>query len=263
MRKATDDLSLGLACQTPLPRSTGTVEAPTTRPYTRSQAKAEQQNRDCHSPLLEALISSRKRARKSKVDVFVDTNVLKTAGAPTPKKLKPNERIALRIKTDFINTTPVPSPRYPDTPFPFSPSDPLWEDIENYDSQSLFLTPPPTPDHATPTSPSSPFASTNSSTRVASRHHVLVTSALPPPKDKSLYDTLKLDDWRATREEIIAAYRKIAVSHHPDKVAEEGREHATRTMQAVNAAKEILLDSKRRAAYHKSGELPWSSLTQA
>lgn len=73
-----------------------------------------------------------------------------------------------------------------------------------------------------------------------------------------LYNILELDDWTANEEQIKAAYKKIARDNHPDKVAEEQKQDATKLMQAVNAAKEVLLDNERRKTYHKTGKLPWT-----
>lgn len=73
-----------------------------------------------------------------------------------------------------------------------------------------------------------------------------------------LYNLLELSDWRACSEEIRAAYRRVAMKFHPDKVVGEEMEAATLKMQQINAAKEVLLDAAARKKYHKTGKLPWS-----
>jgi DnaJ-class molecular chaperone len=70
---------------------------------------------------------------------------------------------------------------------------------------------------------------------------------------------LDLNDWQVTADEIKNAYKKVAVDHHPDRATEDQRAAATHMMQIVNAAKEVLLDIKRRRAYHLSGKLPFTT----
>ncbi|KAF2623497.1 DnaJ-domain-containing protein [Macroventuria anomochaeta] len=258
-----EELFLRLACETPLPRSSAAgrrADKPfTTKPYTRAQAKVEQQAELLPSPHLQSSTTRKKRARKSEFDIFIDADAANTPLSPSPKKLKSNGRVPLSVRTNSGNDTPVPSPRFPNTPFPFSRSDPLWENVENYDTRPFYMTPPPTPGGPSPAPSPSPFASSYRATRSARTRRVSSTKQLPPPKDKTLYTVLQLDDWKATKEEIKIAYRKVAVDNHPDKVAEGQREDATHMMQTVNAAKEVLLDDKRRRAYHSSGKLPWNT----
>lgn len=48
----------------------------------------------------------------------------------------------------------------------------------------------------------------------------------------------------ATTAEIRKAYRKLALSHHPDKVPEEGRVEAESKFKEISQAYEILSDGK-------------------
>ena len=260
-----DELFLRLACETPLPRGSSagrradTTFTATAKPHTRAQARAEQQTGRLPSPHPETSISNKKRTHKSEFDIFVDADATNTSPAPSLKKAKSDRRVPLSVRTDSANFTPAPSLRYSDTPFPFSSSDPLWTDVENYDIRPYYMTPPSTPGGPSPTPSPPPFASPHRSTRAARFRQTPAANPLPPPKDRILYKVLKLKDWKVTEEEIRMAYRKIAINNHPDKVAEGQREDATHMMQTVNAAKEVLLDNKRRRAYHKSGKLPWAT----
>jgi curved DNA-binding protein CbpA len=74
-----------------------------------------------------------------------------------------------------------------------------------------------------------------------------------------LYNLLELHDWNAGTEQIQAAYRKAAMKYHPDRVDADRRQEANAQMQRVNAAKEVLLDARRRRAYNRSGKLPWDT----
>lgn len=259
-----EELFLRLACETPLPRSsTANRKANisfTAKSYIRAQAKIEQQAGLSPSPPLQSSTLNKKRSRKAEFDIFVDANAANVPTPPSPKKLKSNARVPLSIRTDTANLTPAPSPRYPDSPFPFSPSDPLWENIENYDTRPFYMTPPSTPRSFSPTPSLSPHPSPHRPALAARPRQTQQAPSprpLPPPKDMTLYTALDLNTWRATPEEIKVAHHKYACEHHPDKVAQAQREEATHLMQTANAAAEVLLDSKRRRAYHKSGRLPW------
>jgi curved DNA-binding protein CbpA len=74
-----------------------------------------------------------------------------------------------------------------------------------------------------------------------------------------LYNLLELQDWNAGTEQIQAAYRRAAMKYHPDRVDADRRQEANAQMQRVNAAKEVLLDARRRRAYNRSGKLPWDT----
>ncbi|KAJ8110774.1 hypothetical protein OPT61_g6463 [Boeremia exigua] len=271
MPDSLDELIFHLACKTPLPcsRTTGPSEtrAFTAEPYTCAQASIEERTGTSSFPPLYTSTISKKRTRKPEFGIFIDSAVANTVPSPSPKKLKPNERLALAVKITSVNATPTPSPCEPDTPFPFSPADPLWENTENYDTRPCLLTPPPTPGRSPPapsrSPPNTPQHPTTPSRRSSRKNQLrrdFQTKPLPPPLDMILYNTLELDDWRVTEEEIKAAYKKVARDNHPDKVAKEQRDDATQLMQTMNAAKEVLLDSKRRRAYHKTGKLPWRAL---
>lgn len=257
-----DDLYFELRSQTPLPLPRSyTVrqcaqEPLLTKPYTRLQAKLEQQNEEIPNS---SSTPSQKRIRKSEFDIFVDVNTVNKAATPSPKKLKANQRVPLSINTDVVNTVPTPYPQHLDAPFLFSPLDPLWEDVENYDAYPFYMTPPSTPARGSPSSSPTSSVPPSPSASAAPRRQKPTAARLSPPKDKFLYAVLRLDDWQATEQEIKVAYRKIAARSHPDKASEELRDGATHIMQTVNAAKEVLLDSKRRRAYHRSGKLPWST----
>ncbi|OSS47232.1 hypothetical protein B5807_09868 [Epicoccum nigrum] len=226
------------------------------KPYTCLQAKLEQQlEKNSSSPST----PRQKRLRKSEFDIFVDVNTNITSTTPSPKKLKANERVSLSINTNVVNTVPITSPQDLDAPFPYSPLDPLWENVENYSTDFFYMTPPSTPARGSPSLSPTPSIPPTPSASPGPRHQKSTAARLSPPKDKVLYTVLNLDDWQATEEEIKAAYRKIAARSHPDKASKELREGATHTMQTVNAAKEVLLNSKRRRAYHCSGKLPWST----
>lgn len=53
----------------------------------------------------------------------------------------------------------------------------------------------------------------------------------------------------ATSDEIRAAYRRRAAEIHPDTQPPEKREWASERMKQLNAARDLLLDPKRRAEY--------------
>jgi len=257
-----EELFLRLASDAPLPRGNVTVRRTarpfTAKPYSRAQAKVEQQTYLPQSPLLRPSRPSKKRSRKAEFDIFIDADTANIPPSPSPKKLTSNERVPLSVRTDLGNETSYPSPREPDRPFPFSRSDPLWANIENYDPRPYYMTPPPTPGgSSTASSPSLP-SPPRLSTRTARPRRTASANPLPPPKDRTLYRVLELNDWKVTADEIKIAYKRVAVDHHPDEVAEGEREAATHMMQTVNAAKEVLLNDKRRRAYHVSGKLPFT-----
>lgn len=77
------------------------------------------------------------------------------------------------------------------------------------------------------------------------------------PIDMYLYEMMGLNDWQVSTTAIKVAWRKKALQLHPDRVVEEQRERATLDMQLLNAAKEVLCDSARRAQYHLDGKMPW------
>ncbi|KAF2123532.1 DnaJ-domain-containing protein [Dothidotthia symphoricarpi CBS 119687] len=200
---------------------------------TRSQARVGHQT-TTNKPSL------RKRDRNSKTaefNVYVDPQT--ENGLPTPPLKKPKRisRSPLSVRTGSPNISPAPSPLGPDTPFPYSPADPFWCDKENYDRRTYYLTPPSTP---------------------VARRPSTVSADTPAPKNMTLYSLLGLNDSKASDKKIRMAYKKMAMKYHPDRADQEERCAATLRMQRVNAARDVLLDQKRRKAYHQNGQLPWS-----
>ncbi|KAH7381343.1 hypothetical protein DE146DRAFT_624434, partial [Phaeosphaeria sp. MPI-PUGE-AT-0046c] len=194
-----------------------------------------------------------KSGRKRDFTIFVDTDAsVVPLGQASQRRLK---RAPLVVRGEPANSTPVPSPRLPDTPFPRSPDDSFWDDKENW-GPMLPITPPPMPVNffrisspaPGPPPPSSPPA------HIERPEHM---PARPPPRNMVLYDVLGLSDWNVKKTVIERAWRHTAREHHPDKVPEEEREAATLRMQQVNAAKEVLTNSVRRFQYHEDGLLPW------
>lgn len=267
MSSFVEELFLRLARETPLPQSrtasrTNSISL-AARPHTRAQARIDPKAGSAPGPLPQSMTSSKKRSRKPKFGIFVDADAANTPFYPSPKKLKPNERAPLATKTDSANCTPAPSPRYLGEPFPFSPSDPLWENNENYDPRPCYMTPPPTPRSFSPTRSPSPQPSPRyrpaRTPRPRQTPQAPASRQLSSPRDMTLYTALGIDIWQATTQEIRAAHHRFALEHHPDKVTLEQREEATHLMQIANAAAEVLLDSERREKYHRDGRLPWTT----
>lgn len=231
MSEFIEDFFLGLACNTPLPSSSvaghRAEKSCVTKPYTRAQANFEQQAELLLNASLQPTTSGKKRGRKSEFHIFTDADTTHVPHLPFPKKLKPHARVPLSIRTDLANDTPLPTPRQPDRPFPFSRSDPLWANVENYDPCRHYLTPPSTPGDPSPppssAQGSSPLSSPRPSIRAGRRGRASSANLLPPPKDKTLYLALHLDDWKVTEDQIKNAYRKVAIEYHLDKVAKEER----------------------------------------
>lgn len=237
-----------------------TINTSFAKPYTRAQARIEQEAGISPALPLQPPISNKKRSRQPDFGIFVDTDAANTSCYPSPKKLRSNERIPLTARPNSGNVTPAPSPCLPGITLPSSPSDPGWVNVENCDPCPVYMTPPSTPRSLSPTP--SPNVSPHRPSRPARPRHAHRSPSqrsIPPPKDMTLYRTLDLNSWRATAEEIKAAHRNYAREHHPDKVAPEMREEATHLMQVANAAVEVLLDSERRRAYHRTGKLPWTT----
>ena len=57
----------------------------------------------------------------------------------------------------------------------------------------------------------------------------------------------------APDDEIKRSYRRLALKHHPDKVAEEEKDDAERRFQAIAEAYSVLSDEAKRAAYDRYG----------
>ncbi len=65
------------------------------------------------------------------------------------------------------------------------------------------------------------------------------------------YDLLEVSPTAST-EVIKAAYRQLALKHHPDRQeTPEARAQAEKRMQAINEAYEVLSDEERRATYDR------------
>lgn len=69
---------------------------------------------------------------------------------------------------------------------------------------------------------------------------------------KNLYEILGVTS-EATSVEIRKAYRKLALAHHPDKVAEELREESEIRFKEISHAYEVLVDEEKRANYDTYG----------
>lgn len=65
---------------------------------------------------------------------------------------------------------------------------------------------------------------------------------------EDLYRTLNLTE-RATADEIVRAYRMLALRYHPDRNPNSG---SAMLMAAINSAYEVLGEPARRAAYDKT-----------
>lgn len=70
---------------------------------------------------------------------------------------------------------------------------------------------------------------------------------------KSLYQTLGVPR-NASASDIKKAYRKLALKHHPDKVAPEDRSKAEHEFKEIAKAYEWLSDEKKRGLYDRYGE---------
>ncbi|KAF1845220.1 DnaJ-domain-containing protein [Cucurbitaria berberidis CBS 394.84] len=72
----------------------------------------------------------------------------------------------------------------------------------------------------------------------------------PPSIDP--YEVLGLET-EATADDVKKAYRKLALKHHPDKVAEDEKEAANKTFQELAFAYAVLSDDRRRKRYDLTG----------
>ena len=90
----------------------------------------------------------------------------------------------------------------------------------------------------------------------------LIRSAFGPKT--TLYDALSTSK-KASQKDLKRAYRKLALKYHPDKQARNQSndssktlisiEEATAKFQAVSAAYEVLMDTKRRSVYDATGRI--------
>lgn len=65
----------------------------------------------------------------------------------------------------------------------------------------------------------------------------------------------------ADSSEIKKAYHRLSRIHHPDKVAPERKEEATKKFQQITNAYEVLSDDEKRAYYDQTGQLPGEAPT--
>ena len=258
-----DAYFLSIASTTPLPNDDGNATndlIANPQPYTRSQACLPVPVNTLLRPssLSRVTLASRQKKRNhdSGFSIFVDTDAEEDIQSPMVKRSKTNSRLPLAVRTDCANSTPTPSPRAPDTPFPPSPADPFWNDVENYSAQP-FITPPPTPAGLSPSqSPLLHHTFRRTPRTIRTRPSTMI-GLLPAPRSMALYNLLGLDDWKVGAAEVRAAWRRVALDSHPDRVAEEERGSATLRMQRLNDAKDVLSDNRRRHQYHMDGKLPW------
>jgi hypothetical protein len=278
-----NQLFLELACITPLPAGTTSYTPNAVSPLSRPPTHPQPCTVESERPAFEG--QQKKRNRKPEVTIFIDTD---TANAPAhlaptfsaSKKTRLTPRLPLAVKSDFGNGSPRPSRRAPEAPWPSSSADPLWENRENYFLYTIPVAAPrnsspaqpsnsrPTPRPASrPTTHSVPRPTTHSVPRPAPqpvprparRRRASAANAPRAPNNMVLYNLLELQDWNAGTEQIQVAYRRAAMKYHPDRVPADQQHEATVQMQRVNAAKEVLLDARRRRAYNRSGKLPWDT----
>ena len=155
----------------------------------------------------------------------------------------------------------MPSPRTPDTPYPLSFADPLWENIENYEPQAATPNLTSSLDMPSGTTPYLMGPSLGPPPRHATRALRARPARSPRlPRSMEVYTLLGLQDWTVTREEIRAAYRRAALEQHPDHANNEERSEATLKMQQLNAARDLLLNERTRRQYHIDGKVPWANV---
>jgi len=251
------------------------VKCPSKSSTGKGQRRAPLQTLHINVPLAQssARSSSKKTKRglsQTEFTIFQDTSAFRFVDGPAPKKFR-NGRMPLGERKDFANITPTPSPRLPDTPWTPSSDDTFWTARENYDPRPItpvspFVIESPStrcwdnvPVNGGPSPPLTPppFDSPRRCTFPLRRCTARAT-LLCAPVDMELYEILELSDWNVGADAILAAYRKLVLIWHPDKVCEEEQEAATAMMQDLNGAKEVLMDAVRRREYHQTGALPWN-----
>jgi hypothetical protein len=202
-------------------------------------------------------VTQKKRKGKRGFTIFVDASDKDVPEGPATQRSRLDCRVPLMVRADSANSTPSPSPRLMDAPFPMSPTRFFVLEPENWDPHPM-VTPPPTP----AVFPHNPAASTGPPPPPPDRARIVRTSrrttALSPPQNVVLYELLGLDDWTVSRRVIMTAWRQKALMVHPDRAREEEREDATVLMQQVNAAAEVLSNWTSRRQYHVDGVLPWA-----
>jgi hypothetical protein len=267
-----DEFYLFLAAATPLPSIEGsdtsnTISAPP-KVQTRAQTLARLSVTTPQVLSLQPSVVKKPATKKRKPDftIFEDTYASAAGGLPTPSPKRSRTsipRTPLGERSDSANSTPRQSPRLPDTPFPLSPADPYWEDIENYAPATL-VTPPETPPE-TPrdrgfrvqTASAGPPPAPSPRVLRPRRHQAGRPRTLVAPVNDLAYKMMGLDDWNVSNDAIIQAYRRKSAILHPDKVPAGQKKYATIDMQQLNAIKDMLLDPTDRQQYHMDGEIPW------
>ncbi|KAI4954520.1 hypothetical protein J4E86_005829 [Alternaria arbusti] len=273
MSDSVNNYFFAIAAATPLPSVEGqdpinNANPAPPLPRTRSQVSALRSPFTVRPTVLSAPVAKKSstkpnKKRKPEFTIFVDTEAANDIPRPiqTPKRSKTNSlRTPLGDRTFSTASTPSPSPRLPDTPFRFSPADPLWENTENYEP---YIETPPTTPLGPPSTPLGPTASVGPppplSTRALRprRDRASSLANLLPPVNMLAYNMLGLQNWRISSIGINLAYRKVASRTHPDMVAPAQKELATLDMQQINAVKDMLMDKDLRIKYHRDGLIPW------
>ncbi|KAF1829408.1 hypothetical protein BDW02DRAFT_602575 [Decorospora gaudefroyi] len=212
------------------------------------------------SPLFPVAKKDQNKKRKPKITIFVDADAGAYLPRPSSKRSKTSTpRTPLSGRTSTNSTpSPSPSPLRPDTPFTFSPMDPDWEDIENYNTQPFF-TPPGTPldPFIIPYTPAAPLSPSSAQVRPRHSGQVMAPANLLPPVNMIVYNMLGLDSWNVSADTIGLAYYSVSLNSHPDKVSDKEKELASLEMKQINVAKELLLDADNRRKYHQDGVVPW------
>lgn len=83
-----------------------------------------------------------------------------------------------------------------------------------------------------------------------------ISQFFPDAENVDLYDVLNVKH-EATADEIKKAYRRLALTHHPDKHATAGetaRADASLKFQQIGFAYAVLGDEKRRQRYDRTGK---------
>jgi hypothetical protein len=267
MSDAVNNYFFAIAAATPLPPIDGREAIDNDnlafpRPRTRSQVSALRTFTVRPTVLPGPVSVAKKPSKKRKPEfaIFVDTDAANDIPRPisTPKRSRTNiPRTPLSDRTFSTTPTPAPSPRLPDTPFTFSPADPLWENTENYEPYTE--TPPTTPlGPPTPTvsaGPPPPLPARPALRPRWARASSLANLMAPP--NMLAYNMLGLQNWRISSVGINLAYRKAAARYHPDRASVHDKESATLEMQQLNAVKDMLMDKESRGQYHRDGVIPW------
>ncbi|CAG5141976.1 uncharacterized protein ALTATR162_LOCUS1052 [Alternaria atra] len=263
-----DKYFFAIAATTPLPpiedgeaTENDRLATPRPRTRTRTQAPASLQPFTIRPTVLPSpVVKEPSKKRKPDFSIFLDTDAANDTlrSISTPKRSRiSTPRTPLSDMTFSTASTPAPSPRLPDTPFPFSTADPRWENTENYNPYTM--TPPATPlgPRPTPTTPAGPPSPLSARALRLRRARASSSANLLPPVNMLAYNMLGLQTWRVSSVGINLAYRKTAAISHPDKAAPREKELATLEMQQINAVKEMLLDKESRTKYHRDGVIPW------